>query len=815
MKAGFVSQRGLLKNVFHSLISLLLLSNVTFSQTIRGKIIDSIQSPIPFATIALLNKADSSIIKGTITDEYGNFSIQPLSKGYYLLKITAAGFNAKYSNSIQIDTASLVDLSYITLNSQGINLNEISVSAIKRTIEYKNGNIIVNVENSPLAKGNTVYDLLSKLPGVSIDNNVVQLNGKAGVIILLDGRVQQLTNIQLLNMLKSMNAELVEKIELLKNPPTKYDASGTSGMIHIKTKKTKLMGLSGSLYTSSSQGFYARSMSGIALNYKSDKIALFSNLDYNYGYYQSKERFNKKFSTDSSVTEFNSLNTIKDLDNSFDYKVGADWFVNKKNILGFKIDGGPGSYISNSNGTNTISQTNYLGFNHLNALVYTPDKWTFNNYNVNAEHHFDTAGTILNFTSDYTRLSENYSSTIQNLFLNATNLEALPPTIYRSQNISASGIFSSKLDFTKIINPESSFEMGAKTGFINTSNNYVFERKNNTTGTYYRDTGLTNNYTYAEQTYAVYFNYIRSFKKVNIQLGVRAENTNLIGRNTEKAFELKRSYYNLFPNISIEYAVSKNQTIQLNLNRRIDRPQYNDLSPFRFYRDQYSYYEGNPFLLPHYSNTIEFTHSYKQLLTNTFTYTRIDNVMLGYTKQNDSTKVTTETIKNMKFNNYYAYSFFIQHSLKPWWDISANGLLSYIEYAGDINGVPFKTASFYYTPSLTNTFTAPKNTKIEISAFYNSAKNNGLVQVKPRWMFSFAIKKTFLKETLDCSIGVNDVFYSAFFRTGVNFDNQNWNYKVTQDSRRLVISINYNFGKLKISERNIESNEEEKGRLNH
>ncbi|MDP2388500.1 MAG: outer membrane beta-barrel family protein [Bacteroidota bacterium] len=797
------------------LFLLLFMNAVASGQTIRGKVVDSIQSPIPFATIAVLNSIDSSLVKGSISDDNGNFNIQLNRKGSYLLKITALGFNTKCCDAIQVDSTSVVDLSSIILHSGGINLEEVSVSAIKRTIEFKNGNIIVNIENSPLAKGNTVYDLFSKLPGVSIDDNVIQLNGKTGVVIMLDGRVQQLSNTQLLNMLKSMNAESVEKIELFKNPPAKYDAAGTSGMINIKTKKTKLVGFSGNVYTSASQGFYLRSLSGASLNYRSEKITIFSNLDYNYGYYQSLAKHDKKFRTDSSLTEFNAINTIKDLDQSINYRVGADWLVNKKNIIGFKIDGGPGSYISDANGTNTITNYNNLSFDHLDALVYTPDKWNINNYNINAEHQFDSLGTVLSFTSDYTHLTEKLSSSIQNLFSDANGQQVLPPNIYRSSNISASDILASKLDLTKVIDSLSSFELGAKLGFITTSNNYLFERKDNTYGNYYSDATLSNDYTYAEQTYAAYFNYIRAFKKGSIQLGLRAENTNLTGRNKEKVFELKRRYYNLFPNIALEYAASEDHAFQLNLNRRIDRPEYGNLNPFQYFRDQYDYFEGNPFLLPHYSNTIDITHSYKELLTNTFTYTRIDNVMMPYTEQNDSTKIFKETIDNMKFKNYLAYSFFIQKTLKPWWELSANGLVSYIEYVGKVSGIPFKTASFYYTPSLTNTFTVPKNTKAEVMVFYRSGKNNGLVQVRSRWMLSLAIKKTFFKDKLDCSIGLNDVFYSAYFRTGVKFENQDWSYKVLQDSRRFTININYNFGKLKINERNVESNEEEKGRLSH
>lgn len=809
-----VAHKAIISETFYIAL-LLLLTNLMSAQSIKGKVLDSTRTAVPFATVAVLNKVDSSIVTGYTTDEDGNFVINGIAPGSYLLRVTSVAFNPQYSEFIDVKDSALINIPDIVLNSQGIDLTMVSVSAIKKIIEFKDGNIIVNVENSPLAKGNTVYDLLSKLPGVTVDNDVIQLNGKSGVVIMIDGRIQQVSNAQLINMLKSMNAEIVQKIELLKNPPVKYDASGTSGMINIKTKKAKLIGISGSVYGSGSQGYCGRSMAGIAINYKSRKIALFSNLDYNYGYYQTKEKMNKKFKTDTSLTEFNSINTINDLENSLSYRVGADWFVNEKNIIGFKIDGSPGSYTSSGDGTNSILEDNDLGFDHLNSLVYTPDKWNIINYNASAEHTFDTAGTVLNFSSDYTILSETNSSDVQNLFLDANNNEVLSPNIYRSGNKGKTDIFASRLDLKKVVSSKTTIEIGAKASFVNTSNDFSFERKDNFSGLYLVDTSLTNNYTYEEQNYAVYVNYIRSFKKGSMQLGVRGEGTSLIGRNTIKFFELKRNYYNLFPNILIEYAASENNGFQLNLNRRIDRPSYSDLNPFKTYRDQYAYNEGNPFLLPHYSNTIELTHTYKESITNTFTYTRIEDVMLSYTKQDDSSKVTIQSVKNMNYNNYYAYAFYIQKSVKPWWDVSAYATVSYIEYAGDVDGAPFKTASFYYTPSLTNVFTAPKDTKIEIIGFYRSAKNIGLIQVKPRWMVSLALKKSFFKDKLDCSIGINDIFNSSFFRTEVNFDNQNWDFTAMQDNRRIVLSINYNFGKIIVDERDTNSSEDEKGRLNH
>jgi iron complex outermembrane receptor protein len=173
---------------------------------------------------------------------------------------------------IEVDSVTVGDIVLdMRLLIQPVILNNISVTATRRVVEFKNGNTIVNVENSPLAKGNSVYDLLMRLPGVSVYENNIMIQGKTGVVVLVDDRPQRLSGNALINLLKSMNADLVKSIEVLKNPPVKYDASGTSGMINIKTKKVTVTGLTGSVFSSYSQGYNARFMPGGSLNYKSKK----------------------------------------------------------------------------------------------------------------------------------------------------------------------------------------------------------------------------------------------------------------------------------------------------------------------------------------------------------------------------------------------------------------------------------------------------------------------------------------------------------------------------------------------------------------
>jgi len=783
--------------------------------SLTGKVCDSVLAPIPFATVALIKKNDSTVIKGSIADENGSYSITGFPSGAYLLKIFAIGFKDQVSPPFDADSASQLELPPVQMQPAWQHLNEVQVSAIHRTIEFKNGNIIVNVENSPLAKGNTVYDLLYKLPGVSIDDNNITLQGKSGVIFLIDGRTQQVSNQQLIALLKSMNAESVEKIEILKNPPVRYDASGTSGMINIQTKKAQLLGVSGSVYSSFSQSLRGNLLSGMTLNYKTEKLTLFSGFDYNYTGSQTSERLNRAILSGADQTVLNEQNTRIQTGTSYTYKAGIDWNPNKKNTLGFKIDGEYGNSKATGNGVTQVSGLNNMGFDHLNAIQLIPDNWTLLNNNVHAEHLFDTSGTALNFTADYTILSEKAISYNESHFLDVLGQEALPNDIFQGTNNSNTHILASKLDFSKHLNSSSSFETGLKASLVDVHNNYLFERQSNTTGLFYNDTSQTNNFSYTETTMAAYFNYLKSYKKVNGQFGLRAEDTRIQGQNSGNNFRIDRTYLNVFPNVSLDFEQSVNNNFQLNINRRIDRPAYSDLNPFRDYHDPYSYSEGNPYLQPHYSNTIELTHSFKKTLVNSLSYTRIQNVMLHYTEQNDTTKVMVESVKNMDYSEAFTWSCFYQKDLKPWWAVSINLIASYETYKGDFRGQNFYTARVYYNGYMTHTLVLPKKMKVEINGFYRGPKYNGIVLVQQLWTASIAVKRSFYNDKLDCSIGVTDIFNTCNFHTGTTIGNQNWNFYTTTDLRRVTFSIHYNFGKLKFSSVDRTSNEQEKGRLKH
>ena len=287
-----------------SLTTLLIgtLFNCYSQNFISGSVIDSTYLPVPYCAMAILNAKDSSLVKGNVTNENGQFTFQKIAAGTYLIKFSNVGFKTGWSNSITVDSLSQITLAPQILKSEGVNLKEISVAVIKPVIEFKNGTVVMNVENNIISGGNTVFELLKRIPGVSVDaQNNVSVNGRGGVRYLFDGRLQQIPTGQMISILMGMPAESVSYMELIKNPPAKYDASGTGGLINLVFKKAKIKGYSGSVSQGLSRGDNWRAGTFVSLNYKSNKLSVFTNVNYSYLQFESNDYFQRKI-TDSSGT---------------------------------------------------------------------------------------------------------------------------------------------------------------------------------------------------------------------------------------------------------------------------------------------------------------------------------------------------------------------------------------------------------------------------------------------------------------------------------------------------------------------------------
>lgn len=748
-----------------------------------------------------------------MTNENGEYVFESVAKGNYLIKTTNVGFLPFYSKSFVVDSlSSQINVDPISLKSVAVNLKEISISVFKPTVEFKKGITVLNVENNLISSGNTVIELLKRIPGVTVDNqNNILINGKSGVRFLINGRLQYLSGAQMINVLSSMNAESISTIELIKNPPAKYDAAGTAGLINIVLKKGKLKGFNGSFYDLVGQGNYFRNTSVLSLNFKSNKFSVFSNFTWmslnladNYQFHRSINNFpaNDVINEDGKDQMFRQIITGN---------IGMEYDLSPRTTVGLNVNAGPNSTDHNVFSKITIPSGTTFPYNYLTSLTKSGEHFTNPSLNINALHKFDSAGTQLQFSADFTNFLGLDTKQNDNYFYNNYDVQISLPYSNRSYTRRDFQIFTQKLDLTKVFKKEFTLEAGAKTSFVNNVNVFNLEQTD-AAGNYYVDTFFSNTYNYKERIIAGYLTLSKNFKKVNVQAGLRGEQTNVDALNTHNGFKLTRDYFNLFPSGSIDYTINKKNSLQMLYSYRIDRPDYQSLNPSKVFWDRLDYRSGNPFLRPQYSHNINLDFNHNGFIVNSLSFIQTTNSFFGYSYTNNLTKINTDTTVNIGLRNHLAYTLFIQKQIK-WYNFQFTGVAIYRNFIAKLNGENANSESFFYELNLNNEFILPKNFKLQLFFYYNSPFRESLQQYKSNTSLNFAIQKSFFNDKLFLSLGFYDMFYTERVASTTTFSNQTTYFQSKSDSRRFRFTLNYKFGKMKFQQRSKRSNDEESNRL--
>lgn len=775
---------------------------------------DSAGAGFPFVNIALLNTTDSAQVRGTISDEQGHYEFADLRPGSYLLKFFSVGYAMQYSPPLNIDSSSVISVAPVMLQPAGVNLGEVSVTAIKKVIEFKNGMTVMNVENSIMAAGNTVLDILKRIPGVTIDNkNNISISGKQGVRIMLDGRMQQLSMEQLVSMMSAMSADQLSKIEVIKNPPVKYDAEGNAGIINLVTKKVNSRGYSGSISYNPGMGQRFGNSIYATLNFKSNRLTLFSTINPMYKTFYDRYDYHKVVTYKDNTTLFDHTGDHENLRKYISGKIGADYALTKKTTIGLSVTNTINDTRPIEHGYVAIGGYNDVGFDHYRYVTDEKAVWTNPGYNVNAEHKFDTLGTNLSLSVDYAGFNNTSDRRSESVFLRNDDTGAMPSQVYTSTNKGYIDIFTQKLDFQKYLKPSWLLETGAKTTFVKNKTDFVFNRLDTVTGTYYPDTSFSNNYRYNETLIAGYANIRKEFKKGSLGIGVRAEQTEITGHNLTSGFQLTRSYLNFFPNASFDCQLTAKHTIQFNYGRRLERPDYSQLNPFKRFEDQYAVAAGNPYLNPQYSDNFDLVHVYNQWITNSIGYAHLTNVFNDISFQDDSTKVTTFTQLNLNKADYAYYNLFLQKQLRSWWSTEFSLNVFYVSYSSKIEGLTLNTRTLSSNIYFNSDFILPKDFKIQLTAHYNSPVTSGPHHNKANGSCDFAVKKSFLKGNFNIMFQFLDMFYTDISRSLYDFGNQYYTFNSRDDTRRFRLTLSYKFGKTTIRVNEKHSNEQENGRL--
>lgn len=789
-----------------TLMTCLMVWGTSFAQklnTITGKIVDEKTVSVPFAVIQLLNGSDTSKVKMVATDIDGGYRIEQVKEGNYALSISIVGFKTKKTERFVLNGD--LELPIIKIESNTKQLNEVSVSVKKPYVEHQIDKTVLNVENSIVSTGSTALELLEKAPGVQVDkqNERILLNNKSGVMVMIDGKNNFLSNADLAVYLSNLTSSQIATIEIITNPSSKYDAAGTAGIINIKLKKNKAFGTNGSVsstYRNAIRAHLPRNIYGSDLNFninnRNKKWNFYSNANASKNNNFSNLFLERTTNADGLQSAFNQNFQKIYTGSRLAAKLGADYYATERTTIGIMVDGSTSTRKLDNFSQTYINETR-SGITNNNSLQLISDANTPNkNYsaNFNVKHDFKKEGASLNFDADYSGF--NYSG-VENFNTDFYNENGVlnNQTFIRNDSKTDINIFASKIDFTWPISKTAKLETGLKTSFVKTDNDFLSSALLN--NEWQNIAGQSNHFIYEENVNAAYANLSKDLGKWQIQAGLRAEYTNATGALVTNNTEADQKYLSLFPTVFVNQKISENSNLRYTYGRRIDRPNYQQLNPFNFYMDPFTIQQGNPYLKPQFTNNFEVSYSYKSGLSFSLGYSKVKDLILdSKTAQNDSTRIVTVGQGNIGSGEYYSAGLYFPLAITKWWNLQNNFNLFYNKFNdNNLEGAPFELSKLSYNFNITSSITLPADWTIETNFWLNSPRVRGLETTTIyQYALNTGVQKSFLNKSLKLKLNIDDIFATNYWKGTLNYQNVNLRVQNNYINRRVSFNISYSFG---------------------
>ncbi len=768
---------------------------------IRGSIRDMKNAALDGATVTLMLARDSSTQQTMIAARGGQFVFKDLPVGTYLVRGSFIGYNSYTSGPVMLDARHLqVVLPVIVLGSaHKQTLQDVVINARKKLVEHRIDRTIINVESMISAAGGNAIDVLARSPGVRVDiNGDINLYGKGGVLVLIDDRPTYLSVQDLAAYLRSLPADLLDKLELMSPPPAKYDAAG-SAVINIVLKKNRAAGFNGTAGLAYNQGLYAKSNSSLNLNYRTAKMNLFGNLGYSADRNFNDDTYNRYYYNPDQSPSSTLLisNRYRVRSEGWNLRAGMDYFVSPKTTLGVLLTGN----VRPKKDRQTFSSDQYDGSRRLDSMSngYTDGNyhWNGRGINLNGQHKLDSAGATLSADLDYiTYHSE--GDQFANSFVYGPDGSLANERIILNQSLADIRIYSAKADYTQPLPGKARYDMGVKTSFVTTDNNINWFNQQDNVRT--PDYTKTNHFIYRENINAFYASATKEWQRWGIQAGMRLENTRSEGRQVgnpvvpETAFT--RNYTNLFPTIYLSYKLDPggDNIMRITYERRIRRPNYQQLNPFLMYRDKYSYSAGNPDLRAHYNNFVELSYRYRSVFGFSVWYGWINNLIQPLTEARGDTLITSPR----NFGTDYSVNFRPYISISPvkGWDLNGSGILFYLTNKGSAFGQLIDNKVLTCELEVTNQFRFGRGWSGEFIAFWGSPHKGGQSIARGGAYISAGIQKSILGNNGTLRLKIDDILYSRVRRDNtIGLPNMMVTHRGTADTRVVGLSFNYRFGK--------------------
>ncbi len=765
---------------------------------ITGTVIDKTsKQPIEFVTVVLLEVKDSSLIKGAITDKKGKFVIDEIFPGRYFIGYSFIGYDDFTSGDLKIAAGQKnINLGIVELGQDSKKMNEVVVATTKTTLNTSIDRKVYNVDQDIMSRSGAASDILRNIPSVEVDiDGQVSLRGSANVLILINGKVSPLMGKSSAEVLQSLPANSIERIEVITNPSARYRPDGTSGIINIVLKKNTKLGWNGTVTMNA--GNKDRYNGNIAANYNPGKINLFGSYSLRQDNRKRTNKIERTYfdSTGKLSNYYNETNTSKLRPVTHFATLGMDYNFNARNSFGIS-----GNYFYRKLTKNDV--VSKFTYDDKNVLIDNYDRFRYDpefekQSNVTAFflHKFKKEDHELNIeinNSISKEVEDNHYWNVYYLPLRPTELDN---TIIKLKDNET----QLTIDYTLPINESSQLELGYDGSILKEDLDFYGEYYDTAQRIFIKDAVKTNLFLYKESIQAIYATYQKSFEAFGFSVGLRAEQVNLKGNLVTIDSLIQNNYFKLYPTLHLSYEINDDNELQLNYSRRINRPDPDELNPFPEYRDPRNLFAGNPKLMPEIINSFEFGYKWKNKnysFVPSLYYRYRTNGFTEVIKQiNDSTLLTTS--ENLANDQSAGLELIFSAKAGNFFTGNLSGNIFYSQINASNLGYSAKKSIVTFSTNINTTFTVTKTGMIQLSANYRSASLTPQGKSYPRFVANMGVRQDMLKKKLAVTFTVSDIFATGRDKRDFNTPYLNQSSIARRDVQIFYIGVSYRFGKTK------------------
>lgn len=784
-----------------------------FSQgVIQGKVHDSQAKEMSFANVLLWNKPDSAMVKGVVSDESGNYIFLEIPKGEYYVEVHILGYAKSHSPVFSFLGTEKNNLATIILVQEDQNLEEVTVVATRPFFELEQGKMVVNVANSISAAGLSVIDVLDRSPGVMVNRqgNSLSVLGKNGVVILMNGHRFRMPMEAAYQMLAGLNSSDVEKIEIITVPPANYDADGDAGFINIVMKKDNAMiGNNGSLTIGQGYGSGYNGNMSFSLNHQGPKFSWFGLLSTTYvDQVQEWEQYrgnNNGFEDIGIDTYTDRFSTRK----SINYQAGFDFKLSTNTVLSGLVSGYENRWdMTAPNVTKSSYSISPDTLVRMNTIE--ENYWSHIMGNINLQHTFKN-GQVISTNVDYLTYKNSNPSWYTIMNYNEAN-DLIGSEEFRITKDTPIDLWVTDLNHSMKIGKLIAVESGVRATFSKFTNTVVFEEKLGSD--WLIDPKYTNDGLLNEDIMAAFSTAKIEFdEKTTLNAGVRYENTKTNLGTVSGEEIVDRHYGDFFPTAFLSRKINADNLVQVSYGRRITRPTFNQMAPFVFFSDPFTFFAGNENILPTYTNTLKTDYSYRSMIFFV-QYSMDKNVIAPFQPTLDE-ETNTVFLRTENLDQRKTVAMMVAFPLKitSWWETQNNFTANYQRVNSELNGEVYEVDQKAIQVVLTNTFTLPKKYTIELMGNYNSPTINGYFNWLSRGFVNLGIQKDFEKAGV-LRVSCNDIFETSQLRWN-SFEGANLEFsgRLKFEKRVFMATYTYKFGNSNIKgtrNRKVGSQEEQR-----